>query len=463
MGFNKIGIIIGHEYSTRVRKKSFLVTTFLTPLLFGLCFAIPLLTAFLGSDETFNVKVIDQSGIVAPFLQGDEHLTYTFGDVGEDIDAVRSSLSEKGLYALVVVSPLDSANMLSVDTYSNEPLNIDVKQDLKHNVNKAVEDYRLGLYNISNLDSILADVKSDITINSMTMTEDGRAKEDTVEIYMILAYLMSFLIYIFVFMFGNSVMTSVIEEKSSRVVEVVVSSVRSVELMIGKIVGVAMVALTQFLIWVVVTLLIVTGLSSAVSGRILKSHQAEIASVTAAATEQAGVSANISDLADVIEMSSAEGENDGVVKVLRQVSDMNWFLIIGSFLIYFILGYLLYASMFAAVGAAVDNASEAGQLQMPITIPLMIGLFIMISTFQHPSSTLSVWASIIPWTSPMVMLARIPFGTVPSWQLILSILLLAVTFVATSFLSARIYKVGILTFGKKNTFKDLFKWMKSDK
>lgn len=463
MGFNKTGIIIGHEYSTRVRKKSFLVTTFLTPLLFGLCFAIPVLTAFLGSDEKFNVKVIDKSGIVTPYLQGDEDLTYTFGSENEDIEAIRSNLSENGLYALVVISALDSSNRLSVDTYSSEPLNIDIKQDLKHNVNKAVEDYRLGLYNISNLDSILADVKSDVAINSMTMTEDGKAKEDSVEVYMILAYIMSFLIYIFVFMFGNSVMQSVIEEKSSRVVEVVVSSVRSSELMIGKIVGVALVALTQFLIWVIVTVLIVTGISTAVSGKILKSHQAEIASVTAAATDQMGTSTNIAGLADVLEMSSVDGENDGVVKILRQVSDMNWFLIIGSFLIYFILGYLLYASMFAAVGAAVDNVSEAGQLQMPVTIPLVIGLFIMLSTFQHPSSSLSVWASIIPWTSPMVMLARIPFGTVPSWQLIVSILLLLVTFLATSFLSARIYKVGILTFGKKNTFKDLFKWMKTDK
>lgn len=463
MGFNKTGIIIGHEYSTRVRKKSFLVTTFLTPLLFGLCFAIPVLTAFLGSDEKFNVKVIDKSGIVTPYLQGDEDLTYTFGSENEDIEAIRSNLSENGLYALVVISALDSSNRLSVDTYSSEPLNIDIKQDLKHNVNKAVEDYRLGLYNISNLDSILADVKSDVAINSMTMTEDGKAKEDSVEVYMILANIMSFLIYIFVFMFGNSVMQSVIEEKSSRVVEVVVSSVRSSELMIGKIVGVALVALTQFLIWVIVTVLIVTGISTAVSGKILKSHQAEIASVTAAATDQMGTSTNIAGLADVLEMSSVDGENDGVVKILRQVSDMNWFLIIGSFLIYFILGYLLYASMFAAVGAAVDNVSEAGQLQMPVTIPLVIGLFIMLSTFQHPSSSLSVWASIIPWTSPMVMLARIPFGTVPSWQLIVSILLLLVTFLATTFLSARIYKVGILTFGKKNTFKDLFKWMKTDK
>ena len=274
---------------------------------------------------------------------------------------------------------------------------------------------------------------------------------------MILAYLMSFIIYMFVFLFGNSVMQSIIEEKSSRVVEVVVSSVRSVELMMGKIIGVALVALTQFVMWVVLTLVIVVAFGSVASQKLAEKQPEAVASIMAA--EGSG---SIDNIASLVEATSQDGENAGMVKILRQISDMNWLYIIGCFLIYFILGYLLYASMFAAVGAAVDNAADTGQLQMPITIPMIIGLFMMLHVFQHPSSPIAFWGSIIPWTSPMVMLARIPFGVVPAWQLVLSIGLLLLAFVATAYLSARIYRRGILSFGKKSTFKDLFKWMKNN-
>lgn len=455
MKFNKIGIVIGHEYSTRVRKKTFLLTTFLTPLLLALCFCIPTLIMLAGGSEHYDIKVVDDSGICGAFFESDGTTTYEISS-GEDYETLSQTLKEYGLYAVIHISELDSDGNVTVDAYSDEPLNVDVKRNVRQFVSKAVEARKLTAYNISDLDKIMDEVRTDIRVNTMTMTESGEAKEDSAEIYMVLAYVMSFIIYMFVFLFGNSVMQSIIEEKSSRVVEVVVSSVRSVELMMGKIVGVALVALTQFVMWVVLTLVIVMGFGAVASHK-LAEKQPDAAALIASA----GGSGSIDNIASLIEASSQDGENAGMVKILHQVSDLNWLYILGCFLIYFVLGYLLYASMFAAVGAAVDNAADTGQLQMPITIPMLIGLFMMLHVFQHPSSPVAFWGSVIPWTSPMVMLARIPFGTVPAWQLALSVVLLFLTFVATAYLSARIYRRGILSFGKKSTFKDLFKWMKN--
>lgn len=459
MNLKKVGIVISHEYSTRVRKKSFILITILTPLLMGLLIAVPFLIMFLGGDEAHKVKIVDESGIAAPYFDNEGSTQYVFAQSGESVESLKGQLEEQGLYAVVGISGLDEDGNVSVISYSNEPLSAEIKSEVTRNVNKAVEDRKLAQYNITNLDEILEDVKTSVKFNSMTLTSDGGEKEDSVELYMILAYVMSFFIYIFVFMFGTMVMRSVIDEKSSRVVEVVVSSIKSMELMVGKIIGVALVAITQFGIWVLMTLLIVIGASSVASNKMVeKAGGMEAVMAQLGTTQELNMSGP--DIAAILEATSAEGENTEAISIIRQVTEINWGYILVCFLIYFILGYLLYAAMFAAIGAAVDNEADTGQLQLPVTIPLMLGLFIMLHAFEHPSSQLSFWASIIPWTSPMVMLARIPFGVVPAWQLILSVGLLLLTFLGTAWLSAKIYKVGILTFGKKSTFKDLVKWMK---
>ena len=457
MNWKKVGIVISHEYTTRVRKKSFILTTLLTPIGMALLICVPALIMLFSGNDNQKVKVIDESGIVAPYLENSEHTTYVMGTEGETVDLLREIFDDLDYYAIVGISPLDEKGEVSVVSYSKEPLNMDLKNALSRAANKAVETRKLAQYDIRDLDEILSDVKTDIKVNSMTLTNDGDAKEDSVEIYMVLAYLMSFMIYMFVFMFGTMVMRSVIDEKSSRVVEVIVSSVKSVELMMGKIIGVALVALTQFFIWIALTLVIVTAVNAFAGPKLLQSMGGMEQAVAVA-----GQDGNIgtADVTSILEAAGSDPDASGFVKILGQIKDLNWGYLIGCFLIYFLLGYLLYASMFAAIGAAVDNEADTNQLQLPITIPLIIGLFIMLQTFEHPNSALSVWTSIIPWTSPMVMLARIPFGTVPGWQLLLSILLLLLTFLATAWLSAKIYKVGILTYGKKSSFKDLLKWMK---
>jgi ABC-type Na+ efflux pump, permease component len=279
----------------------------------------------------------------------------------------------------------------------------------------------------------------------------------------------------FILMFGGMVQRSVIEEKNSRVVEVIVSSVRSVDLMIGKIIGVALVALTQFLIWIAFTVVLLFAFQSIVGVNFLKQGAAAQAQMS---MPQASFNAAPGDTSTVALADAASGsKTDLGASITKQLSDpnsdmsgivsgikaVNFPYVLLCFLLYFIFGYLLYASMFAAVGSAVDNETDTNQLQIPITAPLIIGLFVMLQTFQHPDSPLSVWCSMIPWTSPMVMLARIPFGTVPVWQLALSLVLLALTFIGTAWLSGKIYRVGILSYGKKATWADMFKWIKYKK
>ena len=457
MNWKKVGIVISHEYSTRVRKKSFILTTLLTPILMALLICVPALIMVFTGNEDQKVKVIDESGVVAPYFENSEHTTYVMGEPGETVDGLKDRFDELDYYAVVGISPLNEKGEVSVISYSKEPLSMDIKNAVNRTVNKAIETRKLAQYDIVDLDSILADVKTDIKLNSMTLTNDGDAKEDSVEVYMVLSYLMSFLIYMFVFMFGTMVMRSVIDEKSSRVVEVIVSSVKSVELMMGKIIGVALVALTQFFIWITLTIVLVTAVQTIAGPKVMQSMGGmEQIMAEAGADHHIGPE----DLAAMAEQAGQDSNALGMLKIVNQIRSLDWVTIISSFLIYFLLGYLLYASMFAAIGAAVDNEADTSQLQLPVTIPLIIGLFIMLHTFEHPSSPLSVWASIIPWTSPMVMLARVPFGVVPSWQLILSIVLLFLTFLATAWLSAKVYKIGILTYGKKSSFKDLIKWMK---
>ena len=457
MNISKIGLVIGHEYAVRVRKKSFILTTLLTPLLFGALICVPALIMLWGGGGEQKVKIIDGTGEIAARFEDSGNARYEAAAEGETLELMKELFKEMDLYAIVDISDFNENDEVSVTTYSKEPLNMEIKSAVSRTVNKAVEDRKLTRYNINNLEEIMADVKTDIRLNTLTLKEDGKAEEDSVEIYMILSYVMSFLIYMFVFMFGTMVMRSVIDEKSSRVVEVVVSSVNSVDLMIGKIVGVALVALTQFAIWIGLTAAIAGGVMGAAGPKLMGSLGNTEQLMQMASDPSVGVHP---DNLDLLAQAAADDNAPQALKMVAQIRNLNWGYIVGCFLLYFLLGYLLYAAMFAAVGSAVDNEADTQQLQLPLTLPLIVGLFIMLHTFEHPGSQLSIWASIIPWTSPMVMLARIPFGIVPAWQLILSLVLLALTFLGTAWVSAKIYKAGILMYGKKSTFKDLWHWIR---
>lgn len=453
MKLRNINTIIAREYLTRVKKKSFLLTTFLVPVLFAAMCILPSVIMFMAKDTGKKMAVIDNSGIVMSYLADTDEVDYE-DFTGHSADSLKLQFDTYGLDALVVISEIDPATKsLSVASYSFKPMSMTMKEGLQARIDDAVEDYRLAQYEISDLKQIMEDVKSDVTIATYTLGEAGEEKITSSEVYMIISMVLSIIIYMFIAMFSGMVMQSVIEEKASRVVEVLVSSVKATELMFGKIIGVACVALTQFFLWILLTVVLVGGVSAFVGLDTLMGDPAQQEQMMQMAGSMGGV--------DMAQMADMAAQEEGLGAIISTLRDINYGQLIFAFIVYFALGYLLYASFFAAIGSAVENEADTTQLQMPVTVPLLLAFFIALYAFNAPDSQLVWWGSMIPFTSPIVMLARIPFG-VPMWELALSIALLAATFLACGWLSAKIYKIGILMFGKKTTFKDLWKWLKQN-
>ena len=459
MDFKKLGIVIQREYLNKVKKKSFLLTTFGVPILFAGMYAVMIFVMLKAEGDSKRIAVIDNSGIVMEKLENTKQLTFT--QLSEtDPDAVKNNLGDYDADILLYISPLDSATKsVTATTYADKPMGMETAEVIENRINDAVEAYRIDSYDIPGLDQILEDVHSNVHLTSYTVDDEGKETISQSEVYMIVSMVLAMALYMFIIIFSGMVMSSVIEEKTSRVVEVLVSSVKSTELMFGKIIGVALVALTQFLLWIVLTLLIIGILGGIVgmdkiTGGVDQSKIEQIQEMSM----NAGPTLDLTALTDTTAV--AEGPT-GMQAVLGTLSSLNYPQLIISFLLFFIFGYLLYASLFAAIGSAVENEADTQQLQLPVTIPLLIGFLIAFYAFRAPESSIVWWGSMIPFTSPIVMLARLPFG-VPLWELILSISLLILTFLVCAWASAKIYKVGILMFGKKSTFKDLWKWLKQD-
>ncbi len=460
MDFKKLGIIIEREYLNKVKKKSFLLTTFGVPILFAAMYAVMIFIMLRTEGDSKRIAVIDNSGIVMEKLENTKQLTFTQLDE-KDPEAVKNNLSDIDADILLYISPLDSATKsVTATTYADKPMGMETAEVIENRINDAVEAYRIDSYGIEGLDQILADVHSNIHLTSYTVDEKGKETISQSEVYMIISMLLAMGLYMFIAIFSGMVMSSVIEEKSSRVVEVLVSSVKSTELMFGKIIGVALVALTQFLLWIVLTVLIIGIIGGVVgmdklTGGMDSSQMEQIQEMSTMGTGMG----NTLDLQALTDTTAVAEGPTGMQAILGTLSSLNYTQIFVSFFLFFIFGYLLYASLFAAIGSAVENEADTQQLQIPVTIPLLIGFFVAFYAFRSPESSLVWWFSMIPFTSPIVMLARIPFG-VATWELVLSIGLLILTFVACAWVSAKIYKVGILMYGKKSTFKDLWKWLK---
>ncbi len=450
MNWKKIGVIIGREYAMRVKKKSFLVITFITPVLMGLLMVLPTLIMLYGTSEEKgqSVAVSDGSGIVFPYLESDEHVTFSDCS-GEDEEYLKKHLDSLGYKALVTISPMDSSKSVAVASFSYKPLGTDISDRVRDAVDEAVEDYRVRSYNIEGLADMISSINYSSSITSYTISEDGSEKLTVTGVYRAVAIIFSILIYIFVYSFGGMVMSAVINEKTSRVVEVMVSSVKAIDLMIGKILGIAAVALTQFFLWIVLTLAIVVGVNAFIGMDELLGSPENAEQIM----EMAGGQADM--MGDVM-AASANSEMGAVISTISQI---NFPLVIGSFLLFFIFGYLLYSSMFAAIGSAVDNEADTNQLLIPVTIPILAAFFIAFASIDNPESPLLLWASYIPFTSPICMMMRIVNG-IPSWEIWASLAILIVTTFLMMYLSAKIYKVGILMFGKKSSFKDMWKWLK---
>ena len=449
MNFKTIGIVISREYLNKVKKKSFIWTTLLVPILVaGL--TIGVMVALMNTKEkTKNIAVVDASGIVLPYLEDTETIHYT--DLSSTpIDSVKANLAALGFDGVLSVGELNvEEKTVPADLYSPKPFGMELTENISSRINRAVEDYRISTYNIEGLDQILKDVKANIHLYSYTVSDDGEEKISEAGVYSIVSMVLGIFLFIFVTMFGSMVMSSVIEEKASRVVEVLVSSVKSTELMFGKIIGIALVALTQFLLWIVLSVAIIS-----VGGAVIGLDKLGGNNPTELVSTMGGV-----DAAQVEEMTAQLADQGEMGTVISSLMNLPYGQILGLFFVYFIFGYLLYASLFAAIGSAVENEGDTQQLQLPLTIPLMLAYIIALYAFRAPDSQIAFWGSIIPFTSPIVMISRLPFG-VPAWEIILSLVLLVLTFLACAWASAKIYKVGILMFGKKSTWKDLWKWFK---
>ena len=464
MNLKKLGIIIQREYLNKVKKKSFLLTTFGVPILFAGMYAVMLFVMLKAEGDSKRIAVIDNSGIVMEKLENTKLITFT--QLSEtDPEAVKNRLGEYDADVLLYISPLDSATKsVTATTYADKPMGMETAEAIEHRINDAVEAYRIDSYDIPGLEQIMEDVHSNVHLTSYTVDEEGKETISQSEVYMIVSMVLAMALYMFIALFSGMVMSSVIEEKTSRVVEVLVSSVKSTELMFGKIIGVALVALTQFLLWIVLT-----GVIIGILGGIIGMDKIT-GGMDQSKMEQVQQMSNMGGMGATVDLESLQAMTDtaavaegptGMDAVLGTLGSLNYTQLIVSFLLFFLFGYLLYASLFAAIGSAVENEADTQQLQIPVTIPLLLGFFIAFYAFRAPESTIVWWGSMIPFTSPIVMLARLPFG-VPMWELCLSIGLLILTFFVCAWASAKIYKVGILMYGKKSTFKDLWKWLKQN-
>ncbi|HEX2969915.1 MAG TPA: ABC transporter permease [Bacteroidales bacterium] len=446
---NKISVIIKREYLTRVRKKSFIVMTILAPILMA---ALIILPTYLMMDEGGDFKKIavveDGSDLFRGVLKDRDDIDFEYIE-GKSFDELKSSLNTSDYYGILWISPeiVNTPNAVKLISKKQPPMSL--LENIEGTLKKEIERQKLLAFKIDSLDDIMKAVETKVSIQTSTIDTTGQEKKTSTGISMILTYGLGFLMYMLIFIFGSQVMRGVIEEKTSRVVEVIISSVKPYQLMMGKILGIALVGLTQFLIWI----LLMSATVMVVKNNIMKDK--DITTITQ------NIPSNVmnSNLPDSV-TTPAQASPDMIkyTEVFESAMNQPWGLIIFSFIFFFITGYLLYSSIFAAIGSAVDNETETQQFMLPVTIPIILALMVAMGTMSNPESPLAFWFSIIPLTSPIVMMARIPFG-VPVWQLALSMILMLGTFLAFVWMGAKVYRIGILMYGKKASWKEMWKWI----
>lgn len=415
---NALGIIIAREYNERVKRKSFIISTILMPILMLGMMLVPTLMAILSGPEEKKIAVVDETGIIAPMLQNEGGVTFA------TTDAPLDSLKADETYdAILTIGPDAIANQSTgISLYTRSASSLQTEAFITDQISNSVRSIRIKSQNIENLDEILRQIEPNVDLTTFRIDQDEEKSTSSMLSYMLGMFTM-LILYMFILLYGNMVMNSIIEEKSNRVLELVVSSVKPAQLMAGKIIGIGLVALTQILIWTVLVLACTVFLMPTMIGM--------------ASSSDPSIAVAMSQLADVGFMS-------------KLMLFMTLFLIGG---------YLFYASIFAAIGSAVDNIQDASQLQSIAVVPIIIAIVIAMSVVNDPNSSLAVWTSIIPFTSPMVMMARMPFG-IPVWQEIVSAAVLFLSFIFMIWIAAKIYRVGIFMYGKKPSVMELVRWAK---
>lgn len=430
---NNIGIIIRREYIERVSKKSFIITTLLMPIIMLLLSAAPALIMGLNTSETKAIVVIDNSGEILPLIESNATAEFTSTDLSLD-----TLMKKETVDGILVIEKDIISRPENLRLYTRDAASTELTNNIENQVERIVEQKRIKAYNIDGLTKILKDVQVNVTLPTSRITDTNETTESSNTLSSIMGIGMAFILYMFLMMYGQMVMTSIIEEKNNRVLEIMVSSVKPSHLMMGKIVGVGLVAVTQVILWGV----LLTAISAFVMPAMLPDTvMADLSAYNAGTLEAAAASTDME-----------------LVKALSSLGSV-WYIIsiFGYMLLFLIGGFLFYAAINAAFGSAVDNIQDAGQLQMFVVIPIIIGLVFGMSVIADPSSPMAMWLSFIPFTSPMVMMARIPFD-IPVWQVVTSLIILYISFIVTVWLAAKIYRVGIFMYGKKPNLKELIRW-----
>ena len=436
---SNIWLIVAREFNERVRKKSFIVTTLLMPvLMLGLMLAPALMMRY-ASGQTKTIVVIDRSGLVAQHLESSDEVRFETSDL--PVDTARRVMIDK--FGVLCIGADVLANPSDVKLYANSSSSLSVESSITDQIERILEAEKLKRYNIDNLQQILDEVKTTVTLqtfrNDKSQEEETHAQSSTVAT--VTGYVLGFILYMFLLIYGQMVMQSVIEEKNNRVLEVMVSSVRPFDLMMGKILGIASVAVVQVAIWGV----LICGIGAAVMPHLMPSDV-----MASAQAMQQGMP----------DAAAASGMDPEMLQAVAAITDLGYIVRIFVCLLLFVFGgYLFYSAMFAAVGSAVDNVQDASQLQTPITLPIILALLMMFAVIRDPNSQMAFWFSVIPFTSPIVMIVRIPYD-IPLWEIALSLAVLYASFVGMVWFAAKIYRVGIFMYGKKPTLGELFKWVR---
>ena len=413
---HKIWLVIKREFLVRVRKKSFVIMTFLGPILLASILILPIYLAN-NSQEKRNIAV----GYQKDFQLEDNELLNFVTIPQNEVDSVKFNIKDSPYYALLIIKD----NTYSL--YSNQQVTLNVTSEIKRQIEHILKLNNLKSLGIDN--ETLKSAEQKINLETKIINKEGESTNSHSEVSTGIGFLGGILIYMFIFMYGTMVMRGVIEEKTSRIVEVMISSLRPFQLMMGKIIGVALVGLTQFLLWIIFTVAL-----SALAELVLLND-------TFLAT------------------SSAENQSIIITQIKSFTSGINLIQIFLSFLFYFIAGYLMYSSLFAAVGSAVDAEADTQQFILPVTLPLILSFILIQPIMDNPEGSLAFWLSIIPFTSPVIMMVRLPFG-VENWEIILSMTILVSTFIITTWLAGKIYRIGILMYGKKANIRELLKWIR---
>lgn len=442
---NKIGLIIRREYLTRVRKKSFIIMTILGPLLMAALFIVPVFIAMNG-DEEQDILVIDDSGLFGDALESDEIITFHYAN-NLELDSGVTNVQMGDFSSLLYIPSRILTDPEGVKLMYEAQPGIATINFIENAIEDEIE--RINLKN-SGIDiKQIEKARDDAKINLVTAKLDdlGSESADNAEMNMAIGMMAGVLIYMFIFLYGVQVMRGVIEEKTNRIIEVIISSVKPFQLMMGKIFGIALVSITQFILWVGLTMILTTVASAYMETVMGASGESQVEQMLAD---------NPALMSDGQEI---ELNQEAVDELMSEFNLIDFPFLIGTFLFYFLGGYLLYSALFAAVGSAVDNEADSQQFMLPITAPIIFSFVMAQAVIQNPDSSLSFWLSIIPFTSPIIMMVRVPFG-VPIEELALSMAMLVLGFIATTWMAAKVYRIGILMYGKKPSFKEIWKWMR---